>query len=151
MWLIVGYGNTLREDDGAGFRLAALLAAEISPHKARVLTLHQLTPELTLNLAHDDIDRVLFIDACRGQSKPLTMCRLDPFAAVGSCSHYLAPDVLLHMTHCLYDRTPSGWLLTLTAQRMGVGVTLSEGTTSAMSQAFALIKKLVDLDSPSTN
>ena len=147
MWLIIGYGNILREDDGVGFRLANTLAADIPPRMVRVLAVHQLTPELTLELAEKDVDRVLFIDAQRGQDKPLVMCQLDPLAAGGSCGHQLSPALLLHMTHSLYRHSPKGWLLTLSAQRIGVGDTLSAATRSAMSLAGTMVKKLVEADS----
>ncbi len=146
MWLIIGYGNILREDDGAGFHLAATLATNISPRLARILAVHQLTPELTLELAKKDVDRVLFIDARRGQDRPLLMYQLEPLATVGSCGHQLTADLLLHMTHSLYSPSLKGWLLTLSAQRMGVGDTLSEVTQSAMSLAGTMIKKLVAAD-----
>ena len=147
MWLIIGYGSILREDDGAGFRLADTLATNISPRLARILAVHQLTPELTQELAKKDVDRVLFIDARRGQDRPLLMCQLDPLAAVGSCGHQLTADLLLRMTHSLYRPALKGWLLTLSAQRMGVGDTLSEEMRSSMSLACTMIKKLVEADS----
>lgn len=142
-WLIIGYGNILREDDGAGFHLVTSLATDVSPHLARVLAVHQLTPELALELAAKDVDRVLFVDAQRKQDKPFVMRQLDPLAAAGSCGHQLTPDLLLYMTHSLYQYTPKGWLLTLAAQQMGVGDSLSKTVQSALSGADTLIKKLL--------
>lgn len=143
MWLIIGYGNILREDDGAGFHLATSLATDISLRLVRVLAVHQLTPELSLELAAQDVDRVLFIDASRGQADPFVMRRLDPQAAAGSCGHHFTPDLLLHMTHSLYRHSPKGWLLTLATRQMGVGDSVSESAQAATAKADALIKKLV--------
>ncbi|MFO7765117.1 MAG: hydrogenase maturation protease [Pelovirga sp.] len=143
MWLIIGYGNVLREDDGAGFHLASRLATDLSPRLVRVLAVHQLTPELALELAAKDVERVLFVDARRSQDKPVVMRPLDPPAAVGSCGHQFAPELLLQMTHSLYGHSAKGWLLTLTARQMSVGDTLSESTQSAIFTADILIKKLV--------
>ena len=141
-WLIIGYGNILREDDGAGFRLVTSLATDVPPHLVRVLAVHQLTPELALELAATEVDRVLFVDAQRHQDKPFVMRQLDPLSAAGSCGHQLTPDLLLYMTHSLYQYTPKGWLLTLAAQQMGVGYSLSETAQAAISGADTLIKKL---------
>lgn len=143
MWLIIGYGNLLRQDDGAGFHLATSLATDISSRRVRVLAVHQLTPELALELAAQDVDRVLFVDARRAQDKPFIMRQLDPLSAAGSCGHQLTPDLLLYMTHSLYQYTPKVWLLTLAAQQMGVGDSLSEVAQAAISDADRLIKKLV--------
>jgi hydrogenase maturation protease len=43
--LLIGYGNTLRNDDGVGVRIAEIIAEENRPH-VQVIATHQLTPEL---------------------------------------------------------------------------------------------------------
>src|ERR1043166_1662215 len=59
--LVIGYGNTLRRDDGAGPAVASRLARRFQFTRCRCTTAHQLAPEL----AHDLLQtrRVLFIDA----------------------------------------------------------------------------------------
>lgn len=147
MWLIIGYGNPLRQDDGAGYRVAEILATKLvprhSPQDLRVLAVHQLTPELALELAAKDVWRVLFIDARRGQNKPLIMRKLDPAAAPGSCGHQLAPELLLHMTCALYRRSPHGWLLTLAAQQLDIGDMFSRAAQSAAMTAVIMIESLL--------
>jgi Ni,Fe-hydrogenase maturation factor len=60
-YLVVGYGNDLRSDDGVGQRVAEVVATwEIS--NVRSLAMHQLTPELAAELA--DVDVAIFVDAC---------------------------------------------------------------------------------------
>ena len=44
--LVVGYGNSLRGDDGIGWHAARLLTDDPRLTGARVLTHHQLAPEL---------------------------------------------------------------------------------------------------------
>ena len=44
--LVIGFGNALRSDDGAGFKAAVLLEAELSSPTVSVIATHQLTPEL---------------------------------------------------------------------------------------------------------
>lgn len=147
MWLIIGYGNSLRQDDGAGYRVAEILATKLvprqSPQEIRVLAVHQLTPELALELAAEDVERVLFIDARRGQNKPLIMRKLDPATALGSCGHHLAPELLLHMTRALYRRSPHGWLLTLAAQQLDIGDMFSRAAQSATTTALIMIENLL--------
>jgi Ni,Fe-hydrogenase maturation factor len=59
--LVVGYGNSLRGDDGAGWHAAARLAADPRLTGARVLARHQLTPELAAEVATASL--VVLVDA----------------------------------------------------------------------------------------
>jgi Ni,Fe-hydrogenase maturation factor len=59
--LIVGYGNSLRGDDGAGWHAATRLAADPRLTGARVLARHQLTPELAAEVASASL--VVLVDA----------------------------------------------------------------------------------------
>lgn len=61
--IIVGFGNTLRGDDGLGQAVAAVLAAA-PPEGADVLACHQLTPELAEQLAAAAL--AVFVDAAAG-------------------------------------------------------------------------------------
>ncbi len=142
MWLIIGYGNRLRQDDGAGYRLAEILSAQLDPQRARVLAVHQLTPELVLELAAEEVSRVLFVDARRGQDKPLVMEKLQTVKAMGSCGHQMAPELLLHMAQSLYQRALPGWLLTLEAEQMTVGETFSLATRAATASAAIMIESM---------
>lgn len=143
MWLIIGYGNSLREDDGAGYHLAEHLATELPPGAARVLAVHQLTPEHVLDLCAENVQRVVFIDVRRNQDQPVILNRLNPLMASGSCGHQMTPELLLQMTYTLYRRSPKAWLLTLPAHRMKVGETLSSATRCAITLAAGLVANLV--------
>lgn len=145
MWLIIGYGNILREDDGAGYRVAEILSTQLDPEQARALAVHQLTPELVLDLAAAEVSRVLFVDARRGQSEPLVMEKLKPAATAGSCGHQLTPELLLSMAQSLYRRQLPGWLLTLTAEQMAVGETLSPAASAAVVAAQRMIGSLFSI------
>lgn len=59
--LIVGYGNTLRRDDGVGVRAAELMGSDPRFAGIEVLTVYQLTPELALDIAAASL--VVFVDA----------------------------------------------------------------------------------------
>ncbi len=142
MWLIIGYGNRLRQDDGAGYRVAEILSAQLDSQRARVLAVHQLTPELVLELVAADVTRVLFVDACRGQDKPLVMEKLNQTAATGSCGHQMTPELLLHMAQSLYQCVPPGWLLTLAAEQLEMGETFSPTTRAACAAAVMMIESL---------
>jgi len=59
--LVIGYGNTLRRDDGVGVRAAEMMAADSRFADVEVLTAYQLTPELSLDIATASL--VVFVDA----------------------------------------------------------------------------------------
>lgn len=146
MWLIIGYGNILRGDDGAGYRLAEQLLTVVPAAGARVLAVHQLTPELALDIAAEDIDRVLFLDVNRHQHKPVIVRRLNLEATTGSCGHQLAPDLLVQMAATLYGRLPKGWLLTIAAEQTVFGGNFSATTGAALPVALAVVRKLTGGD-----
>ncbi len=58
--LVIGYGNTLRSDDGAGPFVARALEARV-PAGTRILDAHQLTPEMAIDISV--ATRVVFVDA----------------------------------------------------------------------------------------
>jgi len=66
--LVVGYGNPLRGDDGAGFNAAWLLSLDPRLQGADVLIRQQLTPELAEDVARADL--VVLIDAAVGGGRP---------------------------------------------------------------------------------
>jgi len=59
--LVIGYGNALRSDDGIGVHAAALLRDDHRLAGVEILALHQLTPELALDMSRASL--VVLIDA----------------------------------------------------------------------------------------
>ena len=65
--LVVGYGSTLRADDGVGPRVAELCGADPRLAGATILVRHQLTPELAADMAAARL--VVLVDA-RADASP---------------------------------------------------------------------------------
>ena len=59
--LVIGYGNALRGDDGAGYIAAELLRERIQNPAVEVFSLHQLAPELMEPISR--ARQVIFLDA----------------------------------------------------------------------------------------
>ena len=122
MILIIGYGNSLRQDDGAGLKLAALLtlACHRSNVQAKQLQVQQLTPELVLDIAQPDVQAVIFADTRTMASdtdpwvqiKPLPINE-KPGRKTGVVGQYLTPETLLLYASALYNRQPPSWLVTV--------------------------------------
>lgn len=135
--LVIGYGNSLRRDDGAGLLLAELLADiwESQGRPVRLLLAHQLGPEIALDIAEPDVSTVLFVDAA---AQALPQAELTPVAVTPksqSLTHQLSPETLLLYAARLFNRHPQGWLLRVGGHDFAHGESLSPATASAVEEA----------------
>ena len=139
-WLIVGYGNTLRSDDGVGYRLAEQIEAQNWP-QVTVLALPQLTPELAVPIAQ--VERVIFIDAHLVTSPLVAIEPLLPHSPRASFGHVGDPRQLLGWAQWLYGRVPIAWWVKVATQNLELGETFSPLTRQAQQEAYAKIAQLV--------
>jgi len=139
-WLIVGYGNTLRSDDGVGYRLAEQIEAKNWP-QVTVLALPQLTPELAPQIAQ--VERVVFIDAHLVSSPLVAIEPLLPHSPRASFGHVGDPQQLLGWAHWLYGRVPTAWWVKVATQNLELGETFSALTRQAQQEAYTKIAHLV--------
>lgn len=95
--LVVGYGNSLRQDDGVGWRVAGLLAADPRFAGCDVRQEFQLLPELAYDVAR--ARAVVLVDAREAYDVPpgtQSHRRVEPSAAAGGISsHHVTPEALL--------------------------------------------------------
>ena len=136
-YLIVGVGNTLRGDDGAGPALAERLAAALRESGARVQVrqVQQLLPELAAEVA-ELAPAALVIADCQAGAQASALRRLTgELAAQASGSHGLTPDYLLALAVRLYEFGGAGWLATVPGVDFAHGEGLSGGTQRAIAAA----------------
>jgi hydrogenase maturation protease len=136
--LIVGYGNTLRRDDGLGWRAAALLAEDPRLRGARVLWQQQLTPELAVDVGN--VSLVVLIDVADGDEVgSISVRRLDPAASAapaGSAwTHHLEPETLIALARDLWNASPAVFVVSVGAASLEVG----DGLSSAVEQALPAV------------
>ena len=133
--LVVGYGNELRGDDGAGPGVARVVAGWLKPGVV-ALALHQLVPELADRLA--EAEEVIFVDA----SVAVNEVTWEEVVPGGSASgHTIDPGGLLAVTQLVYGRSPTAWLLLIPATTFDHGEQISPDTKSAMEEALARINQ----------
>ncbi len=145
MILIIGYGNPLRGDDGVGWRVAQEAAVSLAHAPVEVLTVHQLTPELSAPISR--AERVIFVDAAAIGAPGNVGCSLltgaEPLAPAGGFdSHLVSPDRLLAMAAELFDQRPEAYLLTIAGGAFELSETLSPLVAAAVPEAVALIVAL---------
>jgi hydrogenase maturation protease len=136
--LVIGYGNDLRRDDGAGRRVARLVEALRWPN-VRALSVHQLTPELAEPLAGADL--ALFVDAVRTDSQPSARPIVAAFGAA-ALGHASDPARVLALTQALFGRQPRAWLITVPTADMGYGKGLSPLAKRGVRQALEEVRHL---------
>jgi hydrogenase maturation protease len=119
--LVIGYGNTLRGDDGVGSMVAELVAAWNLP-EVRSLSVHQLAPELATEIAQAEV--VYFADACMGRSQT-SIEPIEPVEIKSRIDHLWSPSVLLHLAKTLYDADPVAYQILIPAIQFNYGEALS--------------------------
>jgi hydrogenase maturation protease len=157
--LVIGYGNTLRSDDGAGWHAAVLLAADprlaasSGPGGSRatghveVLARHQLTPELALDMSRASL--VVLIDASADDPPGAVVVRSVAAEAQavgggpGASSHHVDPGELLAVALELYGAAPVAYIVRIGAVHMEVGESLSPEVAAALPAAVDAVVEIV--------
>lgn len=139
--LVIGYGNDLRGDDGAGRRVGEHL--QESGAAAEILLAHQLLPEHAEAIAGAEI--VTFIDVYPAgrEHAPVELYRVTPADRPTDDprgAHHCRPEDLLAMARDLYGRGPVSWLLAIPAYDFSLGESLSPGTDSAVADAVVILQ-----------
>jgi hydrogenase maturation protease len=140
--LVIGYGNDLRSDDGAGRvvadRIAAMGLADVA-----VRSMSQLTPELSLEMAQVDI--VVFIDASIEVSTTTTAPVKPASAQPSAMSHFSTPESLLAMTASIGAVPSRAFTVSIPAADLSLGFELTPETELAVEQAVAMVTSLIVL------
>jgi hydrogenase maturation protease len=144
--LILGYGNTLRKDDGLGVYAALTLAALTLPVNAEICTYQQLSPELSPILAR--MDHAIFIDAALASSGEIpgtikTRALQPRTSQPGSITHHFDPETLLAMAGTLYGHAPQSTLFSVIAASFDLEEGLSPEVTAALPVLIESIKEFL--------
>jgi hydrogenase maturation protease len=142
--LILGYGNTLRKDDGLGVYAAQALDQLTLSGDVEIRTCQQLSPELSPLLAQ--VDHAVFIDAAldsRGDMPGTIRTRtLKPRTSQpGSITHHFDPETLLAMAETLYGHAPQAMLFSVTAASFDLEEGLSPEVLAVLPILVEKIKK----------
>ncbi len=139
--LVIGCGNELRSDDGAGPRVARAVEALKLPG-VKAIAVHQLTPELADEIAAARL--VLFVDASADpEQRGLQIVPLSPRESDLRLGHFAEPRWLLELTRQLHGQAPEARLLTLPAPNLDFGERLSPLCQRAVEDAVRAIAWLV--------
>ncbi len=129
-FLIIGYGNTLRGDDGVGPRVVEAVAALHLPG-VNTLTCQQLSPEHADPISQ--VDNVIFVDASVAEPAEVQCRELDPSDTSQLMAHAADPQTMLALARDVFGHTPRAWWLTIPA----VSLAFSEELTPAAQRSCA--------------
>ena len=142
-FLVIGYGNSLRSDDGAG-QIVAHKIAEWKLSGVKSLAVHQLTPELAENIAQ--ADTVIFIDAILTDAENPGLVQIREIKAAdnnSSLGHSCDPRSLLAMSQVLYDKAVKAYWVLIPAINLDFGEEFSCVTKKAIKTALTKVKQLI--------
>lgn len=140
--LIIGVGNSLRSDDGVGWRVAQELSEQMPGSDVDVIAVQQLLPEIAEPVSR--AEKVLFVDALQsGKPGSIQVQRVVPAAESRFDSHHLTPARLLKLAIELYKGYPEAFLLTVGGECFGPGETFSAAVRGALPAVGKIIERFL--------
>ncbi len=139
--VLLACGNSLREDDGAGLRIAEAVERAVPATRLRVIAAQQWTPEMAAELSGAKL--AIFVDA-NAADEPGAI-RVVPVAARAGQpeTHRLDPAAVLGLAESLCGHAPErAFLLTVGADAFGYGEELSMAVRRAVPRAVRLVMNL---------
>ena len=134
--LVIGYGNTLRADDGAGpaviEKLTSILPRRLA-QKVQLISCGQLTPELAVDIA--PCQRIIFIDA--SMALPAGSISINPVqeeCGAVRMGHYSTPGTVLAMARSAFGAHPHAWVAAIGCQRVEISDKLTPRVATAVDR-----------------
>lgn len=141
--MVIGYGNDLRGDDGAGRRVAEAVAAAGLPG-VTVRSAHQLAPEHAAEVA--GCRRAVFVDArvpAAGAERAVTVRAVTAAGSgTGGLTHHTSPAALLALVAALGSPPGEAFVVSVPAGDLGIGTGLSSATSAAVDCAVEQVLAL---------
>jgi hydrogenase maturation protease len=137
--LVIGYGNTLRSDDGVGPRVADAVAA-LNLSGVQTLACPQLTPELAEPISQ--AQAVVFVDAAVDAPREVLLRNLAPAASSQVMAHAADPKTMLALARDVFGHAPQAWWLTIPVENLAFGEQLSAMAQTGFHTALEQIQTL---------
>jgi hydrogenase maturation protease len=137
--LVIGYGNTLRSDDGVGPRVAEAVEG-FGLHGVRTHVCQQLSPEHAELISQARV--VVFVDAAVDAPREVQLRPLEPADSSQLMAHAADPRTMLALARDVYGRTPKAFWLTIPATELGFSESLSAGAEAGFRIALEKIRAL---------
>lgn len=137
--LVIGYGNTLRGDDGVGPRVAEAVG-NLCLSSVWTLICQQLSPEHAEPVSQ--ARAVVFVDAAVGAPDWVQFRKLEPNDSPQLMAHAADPRTMLALARDVFGHAPEAWWLTIPAVKFGFGEEFSPETEAGFHEAVHQIQSL---------
>jgi hydrogenase maturation protease len=137
--LVLGYGNTLRSDDGVGPKVADAVGALGLPG-VRTLACALLTPELAEPISQ--AETVVFVDAAVDAPLEVQLRPVAPADSSQVMAHAANPATMLALARDVFSHAPKAWLLTIPIEDLAIGDQLSDLAQRGMAIAEERIREV---------
>jgi hydrogenase maturation protease len=135
--LVIGYGNTLRGDDGVGPRVAEAVG-HLGLPGVHTLICPLLTPELADPISR--VGTVIFVDAAVDVQREVQWRALQPKESSQIMAHAADPRTMLALARDVFGRAPQAWWLTIPAVDLG----FSEEFSPAVQRDFGVAVRKIE-------
>jgi hydrogenase maturation protease len=137
--IIIGIGNSSRQDDGLGWAFLDAIEDLVSDD-IPVLHRYQLNVEEAELIS--TYDRVIFVDARTNEhSTPFEYRPCKPKQSFEFTTHALGPEVVLSLCQSLYNAYPKADLLTITGYSWELAEGLGKQASTNLDEALDFFKK----------
>ncbi len=142
--VVIGCGNPLRGDDGAGWYAVDEIEKNSDIDKIRFLKCRELGPELSESLSRSR--HALFIDVSvkeeGGVVREEKLLPSPPVTAVDA--HSLEPESLLSLSEALYGHVPGSILLSVPGKSFGYEERISDDLASPLKELVERARSILD-------
>jgi hydrogenase maturation protease len=139
MLLVIGYGNTLRSDDGVGPQVAEAIAG-LGLEDVEALSVPQLTPELAEPISR--ASTVIFVDAALDAPREVQLRNLAPADSSQILAHTTTPQTMLALARDVFGHVPLAWWLTIPIEQTGIGEIFSPLAQQGCTLGLEKIKEI---------
>ena len=145
--LVIGYGNSLRRDDGAGL----LLAEQLVDYwrgigiVADLILAHQLTPDYAEAIADPAHSYVIFVDTrvAEDQESHIRVDPIGPSVEAQSIGHQMGPSMLITYAEQLFGRAPTAYMVTIAGHDFGFGEQVSARVQQTLADSDTIPRKIM--------
>jgi hydrogenase maturation protease len=116
LFLLIGYGNPGRGDDGLGPALARRIGCQALPG-VDVRIAFQLTVEHAIDVAQ--VDAVVFVDAHVAGQEPYSFSEVSTRVPCHLDSHVVSPEAVMFLAKHLFGSTARGYTLAIAGCEFG--------------------------------
>lgn len=141
--LVIGIGNTGRQDDGLGWLVIDHILKDYKGVDKEYR--YQLQIEDAELASH--YSKVFFVDATKEQiDKGYYLKKCKASIRHGVSSHALHPETIMGLTNDLYDNYPEAFILGIQGYQWELEIGISEKAKNNLKKAIEALSKMLSID-----